>query len=67
MVRINDLLDSEGFDETCYDCEHYQEFRQRHPYGEGYATETLGECNAKCDGDCPRLVHDIEDMGMGGR
>lgn len=55
FAGIEKLLDDNGFNEVCADCEYYSETYQSHPYGMGTATETLGECACNFDEDCPRL------------
>ena len=53
--KIDELLDSEGFNDTCNDCKYYREFYEAHPYGSTYAYETLAECDCPEDSKCPRL------------
>ena len=59
FAKIEQLLDEEGFNEVCTDCEYYHETSQAHPYGSTTAWETLGECACNFDEDCPRLNHGV--------
>jgi hypothetical protein len=43
----------DGFE--CTDCSYSRRFTERHPYGEGYATEHLRECEARAYADCPAV------------
>lgn len=37
----------------CDECEHYHCWDERHPYGDGTATERLCECRVPEDRQCP--------------
>jgi hypothetical protein len=52
---IDELIDAEGNDDACYDCPHYREWEESHPYGEGSASETLWECLATDPKECRRM------------
>jgi hypothetical protein len=43
----------DGFE--CADCSYSRRFTERHPYGEGYATEHLRECGVREYADCPAV------------
>ena len=58
-TRLDELIDKEGYNEVCADCEYYQEFVDHHPYGDTYASETLGECGCDDDDLCPRLQETV--------
>lgn len=56
-MTIDDLLEKEGFNQVCFDCNFYHEWHEAHPYGMGHAYESMAECKADSDGDCPRLIN----------
>jgi hypothetical protein len=43
----------DGFE--CMDCCYSRRITERHPYGEGYATEHLRECEVAEYADCPAV------------
>lgn len=56
MIRtIEQLLAAYGMDK-CTGCQHYHEWQEGHPYGMGTAHESLADCRARSDGQCPRLA-----------
>jgi len=61
IETIDELLETEGYDEVCSECLHYREWTESHPYGMTTASETLAECTAPSDGECPRLQKLTED------
>lgn len=60
-MTIDELLEEEGFNSTCDDCPHYDSWDEFHPYGMGYTTEPMGECNCPSENECPRLVNAEQD------
>ena len=49
------VLAEDAFEDgaNCIDCRYLSKLEQRHPYGMGYAIESLSECTAPGASDCP--------------
>ena len=54
-MTIDELLDEQGINDTCYSCKYLTQWVEYHKYGESCATEHLFECTAPKDELCPRL------------
>ena len=61
-MNIEELIERNG-DAHCEGCPYYRTYTESHPYGMGYAVESLWECDAACDSQCPalKLFNDEED------
>jgi len=53
---VDDLLEAEGFNQTCFDCEHYEVWKEGYPYGEGITYTDMETCHCNNDYQCPRLT-----------
>lgn len=58
-MRLDELLDSEGFTEACEGCPHYKTWTEWHPYGSTVAGEPMADCLSPSDVECKRLPPNV--------